>query len=104
MFSIKRIVARSALVLLIVSEMACLVQPRMGSSIGESYRNGERLEALKQLAENPTPATQLKVNNEMNLLDRHVSYRWLIVIALLLILDSALIFFFWNFGDTSKTA
>lgn len=90
--------ARISIVVLVVIELIWFVYPRHGSDMGDRYRNRERIEALRQYGENPSPATWAVVEKEFALLNRRLAYRHIALFTLFLVLDGVLIFYFWNFG------
>jgi hypothetical protein len=95
---------RLVILLVVLAELAWFVLPSHKPLMGDSYRNRERMEALNEDSHVHTPATWLAAQNEIKLLYEHDSKRKMTVMAILVVLDAALIFFFWNFGKRNKIA
>ena len=79
------------IVVIILIQLAWFILPHAGSSMGDSYRNQERIVALKQNAESPSPATQFAVEQEMKLLSVHLRNRNLALFVVNLAIDVVLI-------------
>jgi len=98
----KTTIFRLVILLLVLAELAWFVLPSHKPLMGDSYRNRERMEALNQDSHIHTPATWSAAQNEIRLLYEHDSKRKMTVMAILVVLDAALILFFWNFGRRNK--
>ena len=90
---------RIAIVVLLMVELAWVLSPHYGSlPMGETYRHQQRMEALTELSDNPSPATRASFQKELELLDKYCAYRGGVILALVLVLDGVLVVCFWNFG------
>jgi len=93
---VKTVIARIAIVLVLLVEIAWIVLPKTGDTMHTAYRHDERIEALKQYAENPSASNWQNVQNEMNLLNHHASTQMMVMCVVLLIIDGILVACFWN--------
>ena len=90
--------AQVVILVIVLVQLAWFIFPRTGSSMGEAYRNQERIAAFKQSVEVPSPAAKAAVDQEMKLLAEHVRNHNLAVLACNLVIDGMLIFLCWNFS------
>jgi|SRR5665213_133170 len=96
-------IARVVIALLVMVELAWFIVPSHKSLMGETYRNTERIGALTQYSQDHSPAKWGAVQKEMDLLYKHDSNRKLTVMVILMAVDIALVFFFWNFVGRNVT-
>ena len=94
--SVKTKIAGAVIAVLVLSEVAWFVAPSHKSLMGESYRNHERIDALAQYAQHPSPATKSAVDRETDLLYDYVGKRNALFFASLLLLDCVLVFIVWR--------
>ncbi len=90
-------------VVLATVEVAWFFSPKKGSLMGESYRSRERIEALQENAENPSPAARAKVEEEFHLVSRHQYNRRVAILGGLLIGNAVFIACLCKSGLWGKT-
>jgi hypothetical protein len=88
---------RATIILLVVIEIGWFIAPHSGSLMGNSYRNHERIKALTKYANEHTTTTRTTVDKELDLLSEHESNRDIVIFAILIGVDVAIVFMFWNF-------
>ena len=93
---------RLVIVVLILGQLSWFALPRTGSSMGDPFRNQERIAAFKQNVEAPSPAAKAVVDEEMRLLAQHARNHNLIVLACNLVVDGILIWLCWSFWPALK--
>lgn len=89
-------IIRLAIVLIIIIEIAWLLSPSHKSTVGERFRNTERLAALEQAASQPSAVNQAAVKQEMKILYEHILTRKIIIFIILIAIDAIFIYLFWN--------
>jgi hypothetical protein len=67
------------------------------------YRIRERIEAMEAYTLNPSTSTKATLDNEFARLHHHEKMTGVILVPSFLLIDAALIYFFWNYG-TRKLA
>ena len=94
------------LILLILgAELVWIFSPHFshGLLIGSAYRYHERMEAIREYIEDPSPANKETRLKEYELLRAHVENRMLTTYgAIFLTINGALIFCFWKIGAKRK--
>jgi len=68
------------------------------------YRLKERIQAMQAYTLNKSASTKVPLDDEFARLHQHEKMRGIILIPALLIVDAALIYFFWNYGTRKTTA
>lgn len=68
------------------------------------YRVRERIEAMKAYTLSPSASTKAALDDEFARLHQHEKMQGIILVPALLIVDAALIYFFWNYGTRKTTA
>jgi hypothetical protein len=104
--SCNRISLRLLVVLLVLLlQCLCFAWPRVslhGPVIDEPYRNSERLEAHRAWMQHPSASTEAAYRREDELLSAHLGRRALTAVAVILVLDGAGLFYFWNRGKRTS--
>ena len=98
--TLKKILMILAFVLVITLQAFWFVLPRRGSSMGDSYRNKNRIAALKEYAEHPSDATRQNMDKELSLLSEHVAHRQRILLTAFLIADVGVVWFAWRLRNS----
>jgi hypothetical protein len=75
----------------VLIQIGWFVLPQHNSLMGESFRNKQRLEALKANANDPSLATQASVAKELDLLSNHAANRHIATFAIILLIDGLLL-------------
>ena len=88
-----------AIALLIALQALWFILPRQGSTLGVSYRNSDRIAALKEYAEGPSVPTRQAVERELSLLSEHMARRQRMILLTFLITDAVLICVCWSFWN-----
>ena len=68
------------------------------------YRLKERLEAMKAHTLNPSASTKAALDDELAQLHHHETTMGFILLPLVLFIDAAVVYFFWNYGRRKATA
>lgn len=88
------------IVFVLVTLFACVIIPpgRPG------YRLKERIEAMEANRLNPSASTKAAVYEEFARLNRHEAMVSDILLPSVVLVDAAVIYFFWNYGKRKATA
>ena len=74
-----------------------------GKIYDEAYRHDERIEALTESREHPSPETKAAFDTEVALLDRHLALQGTCIFAGVLVINAIGIYFFWRYAPTKRT-
>lgn len=91
---------RVAIIAVLVTQLMWFFLPRSGSH----PLSPKAREAAIVYARNPTPATKMALDTMLLQEDRNVSLWVWPTMALLLVVDAAGIYYFWNYGDRMPSA
>jgi hypothetical protein len=95
---------RTIRTIIVIFLLLPLFQPIFFPSFGsESYRAHERNEAFTAYERNPSPATKEVLSEELEQLNHYRAVRLFKIVGVLLVIDFAAVYLFWNCG-TKKTA
>jgi hypothetical protein len=68
------------------------------------YRLKERVDAMKAYVRNPSASTHAALTDEIDRLNHHETMVAVILLPSILLVDAAVIYFFWNYGTRKATA
>ncbi len=68
------------------------------------YRLKERVEAMQAYTLNKSASTKAALDDEFARLHQHEKTQGIILVPALLLIDAAVIYFFWNYGTRKTTA
>ena len=68
------------------------------------YRLKERVEAMQAYTLNKSASTKAALDDEFAKLHQHEKTQGIILVPALLLVDAAVIYFFWNYGTRKTTA
>ena len=91
---------RVAIFVVLIAELLWVVLPRSGSH----PLSPPVLKAAIAYAQNPTPATQAAFDLELQQEGGHAGIWFCAAIVLMLVVDAAGVYFFWNYGVRKATA